>query len=156
MTRYDDLKFVSRNPTVFSSWKGGSILRELNEQQSEGNRALMITTWTAAARSTGGSCSAVHAADGEEPPRRTCAGSRGEIIDNVAAKGACEFVSEVSAVLPMQVICQMMGVAREDWAPVYDLSNKLCRLRRSRVPEVPTVTARFSPCRCSSTPRAST
>jgi cholest-4-en-3-one 26-monooxygenase len=49
----------------------------------------------------------------------------GEIIDNVAAKGACEFVSEVSAVLPMQVICQMMGVAREDWAPVYDLSNKL-------------------------------
>jgi cholest-4-en-3-one 26-monooxygenase len=42
VTRYDDLKFVSRNPTVFSSWKGGSILRELNEQQSEGNRALMI------------------------------------------------------------------------------------------------------------------
>ena len=34
-----------------------------------------------------------------------------DIIDRVAPRGECEFVSEVAAELPMQVICEMMGVA---------------------------------------------
>ncbi|HSP98857.1 MAG TPA: cytochrome P450 [Candidatus Dormibacteraeota bacterium] len=125
VTRYDDLKFVSRNPLTFSSWKGGTILRELTEQQTEGNRALMINMdppqHVKYRRLVQRGFTPRMVRDLEPHVRRMAT----EIVDRVAARGECEFVSEVSAVLPMQVICQMMGVAREDWEPVYDLSNKL-------------------------------
>ena len=48
-----------------------------------------------------------------------------EIVDGIAKRGECEFVADVSALLPMKVICQMMGVPREDWEAVYDISNRL-------------------------------
>ena len=36
------------------------------------------------------------------------------IVDQVAGKGQCEFVSEVSRPLPLKVICQLLGVHAED------------------------------------------
>lgn len=125
VTRYDDLKFVSRNPLLFSSWKGGTILRELTEQQTEGNRALMINMdppqHVKYRRLVQRGFTPRMVRDLEPHVRRLAT----EIVDRVAARDGCEFVSEVSALLPMQVICQMMGVAREDWEPIYELSNKL-------------------------------
>jgi cholest-4-en-3-one 26-monooxygenase len=47
------------------------------------------------------------------------------IVDNVAQKGECDFVEEVAAQLPMEVICEMIGVPVEDRPHIYDLSNKL-------------------------------
>jgi cholest-4-en-3-one 26-monooxygenase len=47
------------------------------------------------------------------------------IIDKVADRGECEFVTAVASELPMQVICQMVGVPEEDWLAIYELSNKL-------------------------------
>ena len=37
-----------------------------------------------------------------------------EIVDRVIEKGECEFMTEVAADLPLQVICEMMGVPEED------------------------------------------
>ena len=125
VTRYDDLKFASRNPNLYSSWRGGSILREMTPQQQDGNRALMINMdppqHVKYRRLVQRGFTPRMVKDLEPHVRRLAT----EIIDNVAKRGECEFVTEVSAVLPMKVICQMMGVAREDWEPVYDLSNKL-------------------------------
>src|SRR5207245_9862725 len=36
------------------------------------------------------------------------------IIDNIAARGECDFVTDVAAELPLQVIVEMMGVPIED------------------------------------------
>jgi cholest-4-en-3-one 26-monooxygenase len=125
VTRYEDLKFVSRNPALFSSWQGGTILRELTDQQMEGTRALMLNMdppQHVKYRRLVQRGFTPRAVRGLEPHVRRLAS---EIIDGVAQRGACEFVAEVSALLPMQVICQMMGVPREDWEAVYELSNKL-------------------------------
>jgi cholest-4-en-3-one 26-monooxygenase len=47
------------------------------------------------------------------------------IIDDIARRGECDFVADVAARLPMQVICQMVGVDEADWQAIYDLSNRL-------------------------------
>jgi cholest-4-en-3-one 26-monooxygenase len=47
------------------------------------------------------------------------------IIDNVAARGECDFVTEVAAELPLQVIAEMMGVPDEDRHKVFEWSNRL-------------------------------
>jgi cytochrome P450 len=48
-----------------------------------------------------------------------------EIVDRVAPLGECDFVSEVAAKLPLQVICDMLGIPREDNARIFDLTNKI-------------------------------
>ena len=125
VTRHEDLKFVSRSPALFSSYLGGSILREMTPEQVDGNRALMINMdppQHSKYRRLVQRGFTPRMVNDLGPHIRTMAT---EIIDRVARRGECEFVHEVSALMPMQVICQMLGVAREDWEAVYDLSNKL-------------------------------
>ena len=56
-----------------------------------------------------------------------------EIVDRVAPLGECDFVSEIAAALPLQIICDMMGIPREDIKQIFELTNVDPRRRRSRV-----------------------
>jgi cholest-4-en-3-one 26-monooxygenase len=47
------------------------------------------------------------------------------IVDAVAHRGECDFVEELAAELPLQVICELMGVPLEDRKLIFELSNKL-------------------------------
>ena len=47
------------------------------------------------------------------------------IVDQVCERGECEFVEEVAAQLPLQMICQMIGLPEADWPRMFHLSNKL-------------------------------
>ncbi|MYW06534.1 cytochrome P450 [Streptomyces sp. SID3343] len=46
-----------------------------------------------------------------------------EIVDDVVERGACDFVTDVAARLPLKVICDMMGVPTKDHRFVFDRSN---------------------------------
>jgi cholest-4-en-3-one 26-monooxygenase len=48
-----------------------------------------------------------------------------EIVDRVAARGACDFVTDLAADLPLQVIAELVGVPMEDRGKVFEWSNKL-------------------------------
>ncbi len=48
-----------------------------------------------------------------------------DILDRVASKGECDFVTEVSAELPLDVIAEMMGVPPEDRHKVIEWSNTM-------------------------------
>jgi cytochrome P450 len=47
----------------------------------------------------------------------------GDILDGVIARGACDFVVEVAARLPMAFICEIMGIPRKDWADLFRWGN---------------------------------
>jgi cholest-4-en-3-one 26-monooxygenase len=47
------------------------------------------------------------------------------IVDDVADRGECEFVEEVAAKLPLEMICEMIGLPEADWPRMFELSNKL-------------------------------
>jgi len=47
------------------------------------------------------------------------------VIDAVVEKGSCDFVTEVAAELPLQVIAEMMGVPPEDRRALFRWSNRM-------------------------------
>ncbi|MEX2268301.1 MAG: cytochrome P450 [Acidimicrobiia bacterium] len=48
-----------------------------------------------------------------------------DIVDNIADRGGCDFVVDVAAELPLQVIAEMMGVPPEDRHKVFEWSNRM-------------------------------
>ncbi len=47
------------------------------------------------------------------------------IVDEVAARGECDFVTEVAAQLPLRVIVEMMGVPDADRPKIFEWTNRL-------------------------------
>ncbi len=47
------------------------------------------------------------------------------IIDEVCERGECDFVLDVSRKLPLEVICQLVGVPEGDWDAMFELSNRV-------------------------------
>src|SRR5437879_10602794 len=45
------------------------------------------------------------------------------IVDAVAPTGACDFVEEVAAALPLRIICDMMGIPETDHRRIFELTN---------------------------------
>jgi cholest-4-en-3-one 26-monooxygenase len=48
-----------------------------------------------------------------------------QILDTVIEAGECDFVTEVAAELPLQVIAEMIGVPHEDRHKVFEWSNRM-------------------------------
>jgi len=48
-----------------------------------------------------------------------------DLIDGIIDQGECEFVSEVSARLPMYIICKILGLPREDWEKMHGYVNSV-------------------------------
>ena len=121
---YHDLEQISRDPRVFSS-EWGITLHEAAEGQLEQQRMMMLMM---------------------DPPRHTkqrLLVNKGftprmieqlhdrirqaavDIIDNIAERGECDFVVDVAAELPLQVIAEMMGVPQTDRHKMFEWSNRL-------------------------------
>ena len=115
ITRRDDLDFVSKNPDKFSSsanlahpTPGGDdpesleLMRQLiinmDPPQHIKYRRVVRNAFT------------VKAVDALEPLMRQSAKN---IVDKIAASGECEFVSQVSAEMPLFVICALMEMPAE-------------------------------------------
>jgi cholest-4-en-3-one 26-monooxygenase len=47
------------------------------------------------------------------------------VVDDICERGECEFVEEVAAQVPVQMICEMIGLDRENWPRMFELSNQL-------------------------------
>ena len=48
-----------------------------------------------------------------------------EIVDDLAEVGECDFVTDVAARLPLQIICEMMGIPPSHYQDVFDHTNIL-------------------------------
>ena len=48
-----------------------------------------------------------------------------EIVDDLADAGECDFVPDVAARLPLQIICEMMGIPKSHYQEVFDQTNIL-------------------------------
>ena len=46
------------------------------------------------------------------------------LVDKVARQGSFDFVTDLAAKLPLAVICEMMGVPRDDWDQIFDWTNR--------------------------------
>jgi cholest-4-en-3-one 26-monooxygenase len=125
ITKYEDVKVVSREPKVFSSWEGCTNIFELEGQDLDGSRLLMLNMdppqHAKFRRLVSKGFTPKRIATMREHVREL---SR-SIVDRIAERGECEFVADVASQVPMQTICEMLGVPECDRQRVYDISNKL-------------------------------
>ena len=124
ITRRDDLRQLSHDWQQYSS-EHGITVDEVTDEQLEQQRLMMLMM---------------------DPPRHTklrllvnkgftprmigklherIHDIAGEIADRVVERGECDFVVDVAAELPLQVIAEMMGVPQEDRHKVFEWSNRM-------------------------------
>ncbi|MDX2169753.1 MAG: cytochrome P450 [Deltaproteobacteria bacterium] len=125
VTKYHDLKWVSKNPGLFSSERQGTLREDPAPTDLPAIQSIMLNM---------------------DPPRhrqyRTLVNQAftprminnlhgrvramvTKIINGVIERGECDFVEDVAALLPLEVICEMMGVPEEDRRHIYVLGNKM-------------------------------
>jgi cholest-4-en-3-one 26-monooxygenase len=125
ITRYDDLKHVSRHPQRFSSEKMGILLREPEPETIEFTRNIMINMDPPRHRQHRALINKAFTPRMIENLRPRIQEMVRDIVDAVIERGECDFVEDLAAPLPMLVICEMMGVPEEDRRRVYELGNRM-------------------------------
>jgi methyl-branched lipid omega-hydroxylase len=120
-TRYADVMQVSRHPDVFISGKGVNII----DTPPEWNEFFGSMISMDAPRHTKLRL-LVNKAFMPKTVARIEADVRLKaraIVDRIAPLGRCDFVTEVAALLPLQVICEMMGIPESEWHAVFEKTN---------------------------------
>jgi cholest-4-en-3-one 26-monooxygenase len=125
VTRHDDVVFVSKHPEIFSSARGGTNIFDVPEADMEITRTLLINMdppqhvkFRRLIR------------QGFTPNRVKLLLPRvreraAKLVDGLVAKGEGDFVREIAAELPLQVIAELMGIPDDERGRIFDLSNKL-------------------------------
>jgi len=125
LSKHADVKFASKNPEIFSSFRGGTNLPDLPEEGLAQIRALMLNMDPPEHRrfrNIVNKAFTPRMVQGLLPRVRRMAR---RIVNGVCEKGECDFVNDVAAHLPMEVICEMMGIPEEDRQGIYETTNKL-------------------------------
>jgi cholest-4-en-3-one 26-monooxygenase len=125
VTRYDDCVDVNRDYEHFSSYRSGALFNDMEEEALEQQRMMMLNM---------------------DPPMHTryrrlvnkgftprmirdleaqVVTAADAIIDSVCERGSADFVEDISAELPLQVIADLMGVPQDDRHLVFDWSNRM-------------------------------
>ncbi len=125
LSRYDDIKSVSRRPNPFSSEEGGVMMEDSDEMSLAVTRLMMLNM------------------DPPQHDRFKLLVSRGftpknakelsgridqlaaEIVGDVLARDdrRCDFVADIAGRLPSGLIAEMMGIARSEGERLYELTE---------------------------------
>jgi len=123
LTRYEDIANAGKDWKTFSSLRGFTI------DDAVGGSELMMTSMDPPRhdhlrRLVNQGFTPRRVAKLEDHVRSIATG----LIDNVAETGECDFVVDLAAELPLQVILEMIGVPKEDRKQVFQWSNTMLGL----------------------------
>ena len=125
VTRYHDIVAVSRDWATYSSERRGALLREPPEEALATQRLMMLNmdpprhSNLRALVNKGFTPRMIAVLTG--PVRRVC----NELVDAVAERGRCDFVTDIAAELPLQVIAELLGIPQADRHQVFEWSNTM-------------------------------
>ena len=116
--KHADLSEVARKPELYSAEQWGVVLENPAPEQLELSRNMLLMMdpprHTSYRRPLADSFKARVIGQMEERVRRIC----DEILADVIDRGEVEFVHEVAAKLPNQVVGELVGIPREDWEQI--------------------------------------
>ena len=125
VSKYHDVLAVQLDAKTFSSARGGTLIREFDGEEREAVRSQLINMdaprHTRFRRLVNMGFSPKMTNRLVPHIRDMAAG----IIDAVAARGECDFVSEIAAELPLQVIAEMIGIPLADRHLIFKWSNDM-------------------------------
>ncbi|MHB8220948.1 MAG: cytochrome P450 [Acidimicrobiales bacterium] len=125
VTKYDDCVTVNRDYERFSSQRKGTMPFELTDDEIAQQSLMMLNMdpplHTRYRRLVNKGFTPRMVRDLEASIHRTA----DRIIDSVCEKGEADFVTEISAELPLQVIAELLGVPHEERHRMFDWSNRM-------------------------------
>lgn len=121
LVKHEDILLASRQPDLFCSGKGSNI-GDLPEPFLEffGSMINMDDPRHARLRrivSRGFTPRMIQRVEDQVQEKATA------IVDRVLDKGRCDFVTDVAAALPLEIICDMMGIPASHHEFVFDRTN---------------------------------
>ncbi len=121
VTRYEDLRAVSRQPHIFSSASGITLSNDIPEARDFfGSMIVLDDPRHAKLRLLVQRAFTPKTVAAIEESVRVRAR---ELVAAAADKGECDFVESFAAPLPLQIICDMLGVPAADERDVFDWTN---------------------------------
>jgi cholest-4-en-3-one 26-monooxygenase len=125
ITKYADLKAISKSPNLFSSARQGTLLRDVPPQSLPFVQEIMLNMDPPRHRRYRALVNKAFSPRMVTNLHGPIRGMVKRIINNVIEKGECDFVDDIAAQLPLEVICEMMGVPEEDRRQVYAIGNRM-------------------------------
>jgi len=127
LTKHRHILEASRQPDVFCSGKGATSVMDMPEQMLEffGGMINMDEPRHTKQRkiiSRGFTPRSLKRIE-DAVDRRAA-----HIVDRIIEKGECDFVAELAAPLPLEIICDMMGIPESQSQFVFERSNKILGL----------------------------
>jgi cytochrome P450 len=122
VTRHADVTEISRHPEIYCSGQGAVSVLDMPEEMVEYFAGMISTDNPRHARLRRIVSAAFN-------PRRVKSIEQSieevaaKVIDRVADLGECDFVTEIAAPLPLEIICDMMGIPPSEYATVFRCSN---------------------------------
>jgi methyl-branched lipid omega-hydroxylase len=122
LTKHADVAEASRHPEIFQSGKGATSMIDLPEEMNEffGSMINMDNPRHARLRRIVSAAFNPRMIKSIEERIDYVANT---VIDRVATQGGCDFTVEVAARLPLEIICNMMGIGPTDYDTVFNASN---------------------------------
>jgi cytochrome P450 len=123
LTKYQDICWVYRDPVTFSS-AAGILLRPEDHGQDPGGGSTLALTDPPRHRQIRS------LVDGWFTPRSIRAledemrDVARDVILGALEREKCDFVTDIAAKIPLYVICNMMGVPKGDWRPLFSLTGE--------------------------------
>ena len=125
VTRYRDIVAISRDWSTFSSERRGALLREPPEEVLATQRLMMLNmdpprhSKLRALVNKGFTPRMIGLLEG--PIQGVCA----RLVDAAAERGGCDFVADIAAELPLQVIAELLGIPQADRHHAFEWSNTM-------------------------------
>jgi cholest-4-en-3-one 26-monooxygenase len=129
ITKHADVRTISHDWETYSSELGATFiptqdeevlaqlrLTILNQDPPRHNRARRLVSKAFTPR--------MIAQLVEEIERRAAA-----VVDAVIDRGECDFVEDIAAQVPVQMICEMIGLESEQWPRMFEISNDVIGAR---------------------------
>ncbi len=122
LTRHADISEASRHPEIFQSGAGATSMIDMPEEMLDffGSMINMDNPRHARLRRIVSAAFNPRMIKSIEDRIELVAN---DVIDRVAETGGCDFVVEVSSRLPLEIICDMMGIPASDYDTVFNASN---------------------------------
>ena len=127
-TRHAEVKEVSRNSEVFSSWENTAIIRfndDITRDQIEMQRLVMLNidppkhTQVRQIVSKGFTPRAINSL------KDALADRAEKIVKRALAEGSGDFVTDVACELPLQAIAELIGIPQDDRGKIFQWSNEM-------------------------------
>jgi cytochrome P450 len=122
LTKHAHISEASRHPEIFQSAQGATSMIDLPEEMLEffGSMINMDNPRHARLRRIVSAAFNPRMIKSIEDRIEHVAN---DVINRVAETGGCDFVVEVAARLPLEIICDMMGIGPADYDTVFNASN---------------------------------